>query len=70
MSTTFPTDRQTQTLTLAEALAEIRMSRAAFYRLRARGQAPRCLKLPNGQLRIRRADLDAWFTSCEVQDLC
>ncbi|MGW0960196.1 helix-turn-helix transcriptional regulator [Streptomyces gelaticus] len=53
-------------LTLGEALAELRMSRAAFYRLRARGSAPRCLKLPNGQLRIRRADLDDWFKGCEV----
>ncbi|MBB4982500.1 putative DNA-binding transcriptional regulator AlpA [Streptomyces sp. SFB5A] len=56
----------TRMLTLGETLAELRMSRAAFYRLRARGSAPRCLKLPNGQLRIRRADLDAWFKGCEV----
>lgn len=55
-----------QKLTLVEALAEIRMSRAAFYRLRARGKGPKCLKLPNGQIRIRRADLDAWFEACEV----
>lgn len=55
-----------QKLTLAEALAEIRMSRAAFYRMRARGNAPKCLKLPNGQIRIRRSDLDAWFADCEV----
>ncbi|MEU4209924.1 helix-turn-helix domain-containing protein [Streptomyces sp. NPDC026206] len=54
------------TLTLPEVLTEIRMSRAAFYRMRARGKAPRCLKLPNGQIRIRRADLDAWFNNCEV----
>lgn len=56
----------TRTLTLVEALAELRMSRAAFYRLRARGRAPRHLKLPNGQIRIRRTDLDAWFDGCEV----
>ncbi|MFE9699460.1 helix-turn-helix transcriptional regulator [Streptomyces sp. NPDC006270] len=56
----------TRMLTLVEALTELRMSRAAFYRLRARGNAPRCLKLPNGQIRIRRADLDAWFEGCEV----
>lgn len=59
-----------QTLKLGEALAEIGVSRAAFYRMRARGQAPRHLKLPNGQIRIRRADLDAWFDSCEVQEAC
>ncbi|MFI9720883.1 helix-turn-helix transcriptional regulator [Streptomyces sp. NPDC052396] len=54
------------TLTLPEVLAEIRMSRAAFYRMRARGKAPKCLKLPNGQIRVRRSDLDAWFDGCEV----
>ena len=43
-------------LKLAEVLAEIRMSPSAFYRLRARGQAPRMIKLPNGELRCRRAD--------------
>ncbi|MGY4971616.1 helix-turn-helix transcriptional regulator [Streptomyces nigrescens] len=52
-------------LKLAEVLAEIDMSRAAFYRMRARGRAPKIIKLPNGQLRIRRADLDAWWADCE-----
>ncbi|WP_281292888.1 helix-turn-helix transcriptional regulator [Streptomyces alboniger] len=53
-------------LTLVEALDELGMSRAAFYRLRARGKAPRLLKLPNGQIRIRRSDLDSWWDTCEV----
>ncbi|MFD4631693.1 helix-turn-helix transcriptional regulator [Streptomyces sp. NPDC058284] len=52
-------------LRLAEVLEEIDMSRAAFYRMRARGQAPRLRKLPNGQLRVSRADLDAWWERCE-----
>ncbi|WKX22456.1 AlpA family transcriptional regulator [Streptomyces sp. HUAS CX7] len=52
-------------LKLAEVLAEIRMSASAFYRLRARGQAPRMIKLPNGELRCRRVDLDAWWGACE-----
>ncbi|MFJ6666532.1 helix-turn-helix transcriptional regulator [Streptomyces sp. NPDC091383] len=52
-------------LKLAEVLAESRMSQSAFYRLRARGQAPRMVKLPNGELRCRRADLDAWWEACE-----
>ncbi|WP_369248524.1 helix-turn-helix transcriptional regulator [Streptomyces sp. R41] len=54
-----------QKLKLPEVLAEIKMSRAAFYRMRARGQAPRLQKLPNGQLRVSRADLDAWWERCE-----
>jgi predicted DNA-binding transcriptional regulator AlpA len=52
-------------LKLPEVLEEIEMSRAAFYRMRARGQAPKLIKLPNGQLRCRRADLDAWWSSME-----
>ncbi|WEH28551.1 helix-turn-helix domain-containing protein [Streptomyces sp. AM 3-1-1] len=54
-------------LKLPELLDEINLSRAAFYRLRAKGQAPRLVKLPNGQLRCRRADLDAWLNAGEEQ---
>ncbi|MER5727575.1 helix-turn-helix domain-containing protein [Streptomyces sp. NPDC002138] len=54
-----------QMLKLAEVLTEIGMSRAAFYRMRARGQGPRLIKLPNGQLRVRRVDLDTWLSGCE-----
>ncbi|MFE0402859.1 helix-turn-helix transcriptional regulator [Streptomyces nigra] len=49
-------------LKLPEVLEEIGMSRAAFYRMRARGQAPRLVKLPNGHLRVRRHDLDDWLS--------
>ncbi|MFF9503830.1 helix-turn-helix transcriptional regulator [Streptomyces sp. NPDC014656] len=52
-------------LKLPEVLAELHMSRAAFYRMRARGDGPRLLKLPNGQLRVRRSDLDSWLSQCE-----
>lgn len=52
-------------LKLPEVLDEIGMSRAAFYRMRARGQAPKLVKLPNGQIRCRRTDLDAWWASIE-----
>lgn len=52
-------------LKLPEVLEEIEMSRAAFYRMRARGMAPKLIKLPNGQLRCRRADLDAWWSWME-----
>ncbi|KOU06251.1 excisionase [Streptomyces sp. NRRL F-2295] len=52
-------------LKLPEVLAELNMSRAAFYRLRARGLAPKLIKLPNHQVRVRRADLDAWLARYE-----
>ncbi|MFI8488417.1 helix-turn-helix transcriptional regulator [Streptomyces rubrogriseus] len=54
-------------LKLPEVLEEIEMSRAAFYRMRARGKAPKLIKLPNGQIRCRRSDLDAWWERCEQQ---
>ncbi|MEV8353951.1 helix-turn-helix domain-containing protein [Streptomyces niveus] len=46
------------------------MSRAAFYRMRARGQAPKCIRLPNGQLRFRRSDLEAWLNDHEEAPAC
>lgn len=52
-------------LKLAAVLEEIDMSRAAFYRMRARGEAPKIMKLPNGQIRVRRSDLDAWWAAQE-----
>lgn len=56
-----PNDR----LTLAEVCAELRVSRSTFYDWRAKGRAPRCIKLPNGDLRIRRSELERWLNTCE-----
>lgn len=54
-------------LTLAEVCAELQISRSTFYDWRAKGRAPRCVTLPNGKLRIRRADLETWITkNCET----
>ena len=50
-------------LTIAEVCNELKVSRSTFYDWRAKGCAPRCIKLPNGGLRIRRADLDRWLDS-------
>ena len=52
-------------LKLPEVLDEIGMSRPAFYRMRARGKAPKLIKLPNGQIRCRRDDLDEWLNDCQ-----
>ncbi|WP_229881518.1 DNA-binding protein [Streptomyces alanosinicus] len=43
----------------------MRIGPSAFHRMLARGEAPRMVKLPNGELRCRRADLDAWWDMCE-----
>lgn len=53
-------------LTVAEFCEDLGISRRTFHEWRAKGRAPRCLKLPNGDLRIRRVDFEAWLAQCEV----
>ena len=52
-------------LTIAEVCGELKISRSTFYDWRAKRRAPRCITLPNGSLRIRRADLDRWLSAHE-----
>jgi excisionase family DNA binding protein len=56
-----PQDR----LTIAQLGNELGISRSTFYEWRAKGRAPRCIKLPNGQIRIRRAEFERWLDSLE-----
>ncbi|WP_432015732.1 helix-turn-helix transcriptional regulator [Streptomyces cucumeris] len=64
-ATSASTKNGNQKLKLREVLTEIDMSRSAFYRMKARGKAPKCIKLPNGQIRVRRTDLDSWWEANE-----
>jgi predicted DNA-binding transcriptional regulator AlpA len=48
-------------LTIDQILTELQVARSTFDTWRALGTAPECIKLPNGQLRIRRAVFDAWL---------
>jgi excisionase family DNA binding protein len=48
-------------LTVAELCEELGINRSTFYDWRVKGKAPRCIRLPNGELRIRRTDLEAWL---------
>ncbi|MFJ4837467.1 helix-turn-helix transcriptional regulator [Streptomyces sp. NPDC088746] len=57
--------RSRKMLTLAEVCEELGVSRSTFYDWRAKRRAPRCIKLPNGDLRIRRSDLDHWLDDRE-----
>ena len=52
-------------LTIPEVLSVLRISRSTFYDWRAKGRAPRCIKLPNGDLRIRRTELFRFIEICE-----
>jgi len=57
--------RVTERLTVAQLCAELGISRSTFYDWWAKGRAPRCIRLPNGEIRIRRTDLERWLDTCE-----
>jgi hypothetical protein len=42
------------------------LSRRTWQEWRAKGTGPKCIKLPNGDLRIRRTEYDRWLNSREA----
>lgn len=52
-------------LSVPAVLSELDVPRSTFYKWRRLGIAPRCIKLPNGEVRIRRSDLEAWLAQRE-----
>ena len=52
-------------LTIDEVIAELRVSRAAFYRWRRLGAGPAAVRLPGGVVRVRRSALTAWLRLLE-----
>ncbi|MEV4385050.1 helix-turn-helix domain-containing protein [Micromonospora sp. NPDC049580] len=52
-------------LTVAEVLAELRVPRSTWFYWRQTGKGPRVIKLPNGQLRVRRSALGRWLGDLE-----
>ena len=52
-------------LTVAEVCDELQIAQSTFYEWRTKGTGPRCIKLPNGQLRVRRGDLNSWLDARE-----
>jgi hypothetical protein len=56
------TGRDDELLTVADMCAELGgVSRRTFYRWRELGVGPRCLKIPNGELRAWRSEFTAWL---------
>ena len=54
-------------LTIAQVCEELGVAGSTFYDWRAKGRAPHGLKLPNGEIRVRRDELDRWLATCEEQ---
>jgi predicted DNA-binding transcriptional regulator AlpA len=52
-------------LTIADVCTELGVARSTFYDWRTAHKAPRCIKLPNGEIRVRRVDLERWLKSLE-----
>jgi predicted DNA-binding transcriptional regulator AlpA len=52
-------------LTIAQVCADLDISRRTFYEWRAKGRAPKCIRLPNGDLRIRRSEYQRWLADRE-----
>lgn len=48
-------------MTVGELCEELGVARSTFYDWRAKGRAPTCVKLPNGDLRIRRDEYERWL---------
>lgn len=52
-------------LTIADICDDLGISRSTFYEWRTKGRAPRCLKLPNGDIRVNRAEYERWLADLE-----
>ena len=52
-------------LTVEDICEALKISRCTWDKWRRDGRTPRCKKLPNGHLRIRRDWFDAW---CEAEE--
>ena len=53
-------------LTVDQLCELLAVSRSTLYKWRTRGLAPAALELPNGSLRFKRSDVDAWIGGAEV----
>jgi predicted DNA-binding transcriptional regulator AlpA len=42
---------------------DLDITRSTFYDWRAKRKAPPCIKLPNGEIRIRVADYENWLAA-------
>ncbi|MEU7004452.1 helix-turn-helix domain-containing protein [Nonomuraea sp. NPDC046570] len=52
-------------LTIAAICEDLDIARSTFYDWRQKGRAPKCMRLPNGDLRVRRAEYDRWLATLE-----
>jgi predicted DNA-binding transcriptional regulator AlpA len=52
-------------MTVEEVITDLKVAPSTFYRWRQLGKAPRAIKLPNGDVRIRRSEYERWLAERE-----
>ncbi|MGV2915859.1 helix-turn-helix transcriptional regulator [Streptomyces alfalfae] len=52
-------------MTVQEVLDDLKVAPPTFYRWRQLGKGPRSIKLPNGDVRIRRSEYERWLAERE-----
>jgi excisionase family DNA binding protein len=62
---TVTASEKTQWLTYKDVIVELNVSRSTLNKWRADGKSPSFIVLPNGELRIRRRDLEAWLNQLQ-----
>jgi predicted DNA-binding transcriptional regulator AlpA len=53
-------------LTVLDICADLDIVRRTFYEWRAKGTGPRCIRLPNGELRVRQSEYERWLEAREM----
>lgn len=55
------TRERDELLSIPQVIDELGIGKATFYRWRQLGRGPASIRLPNGQVRVRRSVFDAWL---------
>ncbi|MGP4050005.1 helix-turn-helix transcriptional regulator [Streptomyces sp. 2A115] len=56
---------QDEKMTVQEVITDLKVAPSTFYRWCQLGKGPRAIKLPNGDVRIRRSEYERWLTERE-----
>ncbi|MEU1439714.1 helix-turn-helix transcriptional regulator [Streptomyces mirabilis] len=56
---------QDEKMIVQEVITDLKVAPSTFYRWRQLGKGPRAIKLPNGDVRIRRSEYERWLTERE-----
>ncbi|PKW10042.1 transcriptional regulator, AlpA family [Streptomyces sp. 1222.5] len=56
---------QDEKMTVQEVITDLKVAPSTFYRWRQLDIGPRAIKLPNGDVRIRRSEYERWLAERE-----